>query len=87
MKILKELKNGLKFTIEKFSSQCNGTLSSAQKIAPFNWYCLSHIDVGLWLLEGIFLASGTHPPRVGEVAARTEKAASFVFQHFLLHIL
>ena len=35
----------------------------------------------------ILLASGSHPPRVGEVAARTEKAAPFVFQHFLLHIL
>ena len=31
MKILKELKNGLKFTKEKFSSLCNGTLSSVQK--------------------------------------------------------
>ena len=73
----------------KKSSAVNamGLCRLRKKIAPFNWYCLSHIDVGLWLLEGIFLASETHPPRVGEVAARTEKAAPFVFQHFLLHIL
>ena len=81
----KKLKNGFKFAKEKFSSRWDSVI--CEKKAPFNWCCLSQIDVGLWLLERILLASGSHPPRDGEVAARTEKAASFVFQHFLLHIL
>ena len=30
-----------------------GLCHLCKKMAPFNWCCLSNIDVGLWLLEGI----------------------------------